>query len=424
MKQQGGAQQRSTAETGNDLRTVAAGITRCLVAVLCPGLILLLLLPPAVPVVWADGGAPNLAYVAGASGGVAVIDIARQRVVTRLALGGDPHALLLSGDGGTLYATQLALGQLSAIVTQNGDPRCSAAVGGQPSQLALTPDGTTLYVGGSGDVRVRAVNPTTCAVTGIFRVPGPVYGLATSFLPGAFPGSTGSYQLWVASTADLVVFDSTSGKELADFPVLDGPRLLSIPPQSEVVYLSTVRGSIVALDLTTRRLTAPLLASGQFGSMDFDQTTGEVYVPDGARGTVDVLAPLLPGQAPPRLEPIRRMRTGGIPVAVAITNDGQLGFVALRSGQVAMLDIPGRHVVATIVVGGSPHFVITGQYPPAMTSSRLSGSPTLSRPTWGAGGLLVAGVLVLVGLAALLIAIWLIHRKRAWQSLWPPGGVG
>jgi hypothetical protein len=57
---------------------------------------------------------------------------------------------------------------------------------------------------------------------------------------------------------------------------------------------------------------------------------------------------------------------GVVPTSVAITSDGQLGFVALASGNVAMLDIPARELVTTIPVGGSPHFIITGLYPPVI----------------------------------------------------------
>ncbi len=31
-----------------------------------------------------------------------------------------------------------------------------------------------------------------------------------------------------------------------------------------------------------------------------------------------------------------------------------------------MLDIPGRQIFNTLYVGGNPHFIITGLYPPAL----------------------------------------------------------
>ncbi len=53
------------------------------------------------------------------------------------------------------------------------------------------------------------------------------------------------------------------------------------------------------------------------------------------------------------------------PEGVAITNDGLLGFIALRGGMVVMLDLLSRQIAYTVNVGGTPHFVITGLYPPS-----------------------------------------------------------
>jgi hypothetical protein len=87
-----------------------------------------------------------------------------------------------------------------------------------------------------------------------------------------------------------------------------------------------------------------------------------------------VLTPIDPGQAGmARLpkEPNRIIRTGVAPMAVAITNDGLLGIVALQGGSVAMFDLIGRHLVYSVSVGGAPHFIITGLYPPSIVSTPL-----------------------------------------------------
>src|SRR5579871_6996203 len=39
----------------------------------------------------ADGGAPQLAYVAGAARGISIIDIAQRRVTGTISITGDPH---------------------------------------------------------------------------------------------------------------------------------------------------------------------------------------------------------------------------------------------------------------------------------------------------------------------------------------------
>src|SRR5258708_8645477 len=98
--------------------------------------------------------------------------------------------------------------------------------------------------------------------------------------------------------------------------------------------------------------------------MDYNAFTGEVYVPDMQNKQVDVLSPVNPGTSTLPHEPSYTIRLGVAPQSIAITSDGQLGFIALAGGQVAMLDIPGKQIINTILVGGNPRFIITGLYPP------------------------------------------------------------
>src|SRR5689334_10874639 len=94
---------------------------------------------------FADGGAPQLAYVAGAAQGISVIDIAQLHVTKTFPLVGNPHAILLSPDGSTLYATQPTLGRVAVIAAGTGKTLCVANLPGQPSLLALKLDGSVLY---------------------------------------------------------------------------------------------------------------------------------------------------------------------------------------------------------------------------------------------------------------------------------------
>src|SRR6266566_3605131 len=85
-------------------------------------------------------------------------------------------------------------------------------------------------------------------------------------------------------------------------------------------------------------------------------------VPDERHNLLAVLTPVFAGSPLPR-EPNRVIHTGAPPQSVAITNDGLLGFIALRGGKVVMLDLLRRQIAYTVAVGGTPHFIITGLYP-------------------------------------------------------------
>src|SRR5579875_1920051 len=331
-------------------------------------------------VAYADGGAPQLAYVAGATRGVGVINIAQRRVSGSIAVSGNPRTILLSLDGAWLYVTQPALRQ----------------------------DATVLYAAGQDSTKVYAINPTNCAIQRTFDTHEAIYGLAVaaSVAPNATPSTPN--QIWITGTTMLTVFDAT-GHLLGTVPIPGGPENISIPG-GFTAYVTTRQGTVVAVDLNTRKVIRTLLSGGQFGTMDYDDTTGEVYVPDEQHNQLDVLSPVTTDTPASTKEPIRVFHLDASPQSVAITNDGQLGFVALSNGHVLMLDIIGRSILATIAVGGTPHFVITGVYPPATSSIAPTPQITSSSPPSASNNLFP--LIALIVLAAILLpgTLWLTWR--------------
>jgi DNA-binding beta-propeller fold protein YncE len=308
----------------------------------------------------ADGGAPNLAYVSGTSPGVSVIDVMQRQVAETLSVAGNPASILLSSDGRLLYVTQPALGQLTVIAAKNKQVVCTRNLPGRPTLLTLDPGMNILYVAGDQSNLVTALDPTTCDVRRTLQVSGPVSGLAVAVIGGGLIGGVDN-QLWVANAGVLTIFN-TDGKQQATIPLPEEPQYISIPTQ-ETVYVTTRQGSVLAVDVNTRRISKPLLTNGSFGPMDYDATTGEVYVPDQEHNLVDVLTPVSVGSTTLPHEPNGSLHFTAAPQSVAITNDGRLGFVALENGEVAMLDLPARQIISMIKVGGLPRFVITGAYP-------------------------------------------------------------
>ncbi|MDQ2715398.1 MAG: YncE family protein [Chloroflexota bacterium] len=379
------------------------------------GFLCILLVPVGLcaPAAYADGGAPQLAYVAGSGPGISIIDIARRRVTGTLAIAGDPHTVLLSPDGQALYVAQPALGQVVVITTKTGKTLCTASLPGQPSLLALSLDATILYAAGQGDSGVRALNPQTCAIQRTFETHEPVYGLALAASTAANATPATPNQLWITGSTSLTVFE-VNGHLLGSVPVAGGPQYISIPG-GFTAYVTTRRGSVVAVDLNTRRVVRTLLSGGQFGPMDYDANTGEVYVPDRQRNQLDVLTPVVADTPAASQEPARILHLSSSPQSVAITGDGQLGFVALANGQVLMLDIPGRSTVTSIAVGGAPHFIITGLYPPVSIppSAAKRTAPAPLPAAFSTRLLLIAsGALVAACLLAILWLFWRSNQKR------------
>jgi DNA-binding beta-propeller fold protein YncE len=324
----------------------------------------------------ADGGAPNLAYVSGTASGISVIDVGQAKVTKNFTVAGDPHTILLSQDGGLLYVSQPALGQVSVLRAATGKVFCTAHLPGEPSLLAIEPDLNTLYAAGGGAAQVTALDPTNCKTLHTFGVNGPVYGLAVALTAGSSLNGSTSNQLWVASTDGLTIFDDRTEQTLGDVPIPGGPQYLSIPP-GETAYVTTRQGSVDAIGLKTREV-RQILKGGIFGPMDYDALTGEVYVPDEQHNVLNVLSPVDTGVIALPKEPERVIHTESTPESVAITNDGLLGFIALRGGRVAMLDLIAHRLVYAVDVGGTPHFIITGLYPPPVLETPTPASNSIS----------------------------------------------
>lgn len=360
---------------------------------------LTLLLTFSAPLAHADGGAPNLAYVAGTSKGISTLDISQQKVTSTISIGGDPHSVLLSLDGRFLYVTQPALGQVAMLAAKTGETICTAKIPGQPTLLAFDLGTNTLYAGGNADSHVSAIDPMNCKVTATIVTNGPVYGLAIATVGSGTSGGNGD-QLWVANSTALTVIDSNTLQQLASIPIAGGPQYLSIPPGT-TVYVTTRQGQVDGVDLGSPHRVLSLLTGGTFGPMDYDAITGKIYVPDQKNGQLDVLTPVDQGTTTPPHEPSRVYHFDASPQSIAITSDGQLGFVALHGGNVAMLDIPGEQVVSTIPVGGNPRFIITGLYPP------LVGTTPQQASIWGT----VINVLAYVFVVALFIVPILLFRR-------------
>jgi hypothetical protein len=346
---------------------------------------------------YADGGAPNLAYVAGASGGISVIDIGQQKVTSRISASGDPHSLYLSLDGRFLYVTEPSLGRVTMYAAKTGATICSANVPGQPSLLTFDAGANILYAAGNGAASISAINPNTCAIEKTIHTAGPVFGLAIAVVGSGISGGNGN-QLWVSDTAGLSIY--SNGAQIANIPVPGGPQYITIPAGT-TVYVTTQNGDVDAIDLNTHKVMT-LLTGGTFGPMDYDAITYEVYVPDKQHSRVDVLAPINPGVTTPPKEPTRTIPLGVAPQSVAITSDGQLGFIALAGGNVAILDIPGKQLFNTVFVGGNPHFIITGLYPP------LIGTTPQQASFWGTVINVVAYALVI---AVLIVPLLLLRRR-------------
>ena len=355
------------------------------------------MLAPLSPVVLADGGAPNLAYVAGTAKGVSVIDVAQQKITSTINVPSDANMILLSLDGRYLYATEAQQGRVAVIAAKTGELLCTADVPGKPSLLAADVISGTFFAAGNGAASVSQIDPGNCSIKHTFATSGPVYGMYVAAVASSLSPDTGN-QLWIANGNQLSIFDDLKYTQIGSITIAGGPGYVTIPPGA-TVYTTTRDGNVVAVDLNSHKLLT-LISGSKYGPMDYDASTGEIYVPDLQNNQLVVLAPVNAGFAPPP-EPSRTIKIGVQPRSIAITNDGALGFVALQGGNVAMIDIPSRQTITTFFVGGEPQFIITGLYPPPV------GTTPQQTSTWQ----IVVSIMGYLFVIVLLIVPLFLYRR-------------
>ena len=356
----------------------------------------------------ADGGAPNLAYVSDTPKGISIIDIAQQKVVGSLATPANPQSILLSIDGRYLFITQPQQGDFLSLSAKTGKTICTANIPGNPSLLALDPTINALFVAGNDAHRVTELDGLTCQVKHIFLTTGFVYGVALAFADTNLAQPKNN-QLWVATTQAIQVFDTSTGQLIDTIMLPQGPHYLTIPPGS-TVYATTQQGDIEAIDIKNHTTMTVVTGGGMYGPMDFNEQTGEIYVPDRTKSRLLILSPVTVGSSLPQ-EPVRTISFSSAPTSIAITSDGQLGFVALQNGTVSMLDLPGKQTIITLSVGGSPRFIITGVYPPLVGLLPQEVTPLGMLVNYGAYALLFLLI------ASPLASFWFSMRKKRRERL-------
>lgn len=362
---------------------------------ICLGFLLLWgLFITSTPTAFADGGAPNLAYIAGSKTGVSVIDIQQQKITTNFSLPGEPKTIYLSLDGRFLYVTQPTLGRVTMLAAKTGEQVCHVNVPGQPSLLVVDPYTLMLYAAGNGSANIVEFDPSNCAIKRTLTTSGPVQGLAASTT------NEGS-QIWVSNPNGIEVFDKTGS--IARFSIPGGAQYICIPPGPSA-YVTTQQGNLYAVSLSTYKVSPALLSGGEFGPMDYDAYTLQIYVPDRKNQRIDVLKPVTLATTIPQ-EPDRTINTQSAPQSIAITSDGQYGFIALADGKVVMLDVLAREIINTFSVGGSPQFVITGLYPPVLGTTPQQASIL--------GTVVNIAAYALIGAIIIVLLLFIVRRSRA-----------
>jgi YVTN family beta-propeller protein len=339
---------------------------------------------------------------------VAAIDTATNTVKATIAVAGSPTGVAITPDGRTVYVSDFDANTVTPIDVATNRTGTPIPVGTQPAQLAITPDGSTAYVADAGAGTVTPIDLATDTVgTPIAVVSGPawelLFGMAMS------PDGTTVYAL-SPSAGTVIPIDTATNTVGTPIPVPIDPSGIAITPDGSTAYIAW-QGGVVSVNLVTGTVGAEVVGI----SADPD---GIAVSPDQAPVATLAVVAGQPG-APTSFHASARHVAFGTVARYAWTfGDGAtVRTTAPNTSHVYARAGTYRVTVTETTTGGtSTSQVFTGQTVSRNGSRAAVASETfgvdvqVGVPDTGAGLLVPAGVLVLIGITLAVLGV--VRRRR------------
>ena len=263
------------------------------------------------------------------SGSVSAIDTASETKLDELVVGRDPRILTIGPDGQRLYVTSQASATLTILDTQPFSIRTKLRVGPEPYGVVADPDGHLVYVAASGAARIDVVDTELAQV---------VDTIATQARPKGLALSNDGTRLYVTHflSGTVSVIDLTSRTVLA---------VITTGPESNIAQR-------IVLHPTQNRAYLPHIRSNVSNPHPLFDTTLFPVV-----SVIDVATDqhLLHE----RLELSVVDRPVNLPFDLALSSDGQRAHIVyLGSGDLSVIDLTSRQVLAHLEVGDGPRGIV------------------------------------------------------------------
>ena len=263
------------------------------------------------------------------SGSVSAIDTASETKLAELIVGKDPRMLTFSPDGQRLYVTSQASATLAILDTQPFSIRTKLRVGPEPYGVVAAPNGHLVYVAASGADRIDVIDTALNQVMDTIPTQARPKGLAiaedgtrlyvTHFLSG------------MVSVIDLT--DRSVLEVISTGPESNMAQRLVRHPTQNRAYLPHIRSNVSN--------PTPLFDTALFPVISVIDLTTEQHL------------------LTERLELSVVDRPVNMPFDLALSSDGQRAHIVyLGSGDMSVIDLESRQVLAHLEVGDGPRGIV------------------------------------------------------------------
>ena len=297
------------------------------------------------------------------SGDISIIDPAARAVVGRVALGKRPRGIIASPDQSLLYIALSGSPIAGPGVDESTLPAADKAADGiavfdvasnkvlhvlrgisDPEQVALSPDGATLYVASEDTGRVMFMDARSGAIRATLVVGGEPEGLAAS---------PDGKLVYATSEEDstIAVVDAVQPQVIAHVPVGKRPRSIAFDRSGARAFVPGENdASLSVIDVASSKVANRTTIAGETV-----RPMGVAVSPAGAVFVTTGRGGKLARFDAARLAPAGEAQVGERPWGVALSPDGGFAFTANGpSNDVTMVDTVTMKVVARFKVGDRP----------------------------------------------------------------------
>lgn len=316
-------------------------------------------------------GFAGYSFVANRGGeAVALVDLASFSLVRHISVGAPPSELIADQERKTVYALTPATGAVHEISADRPKVRRTVRVADTAMSLRLAPDAQALWVLCTQPPQLARVPLDSMRADARIALP---------LEPADFDLSAGGHLCAVSYGAhgSLTMFPVNSRRAGRSIPIGEKTGIVRFRSDGRQLIAANIAANVISiLETPTGRVVTHLPLAIQPERFCFKADGGQVFVTGSGMDAVVIVYPystevdgtLLAGRAP------------GV-MAVSAPPGPEYLFVANPpSGDVTILDIETRRVIAVVTVGGEPGYIsVTPDSQYALVLSRLSGNMSVIR---------------------------------------------
>jgi len=216
--------------------------------------------------------------------GVTALDAASGQVTDHLLTASRTHAAVPINGGEEILVTVTSSGSAIIANATTGALRASLPTGKKPDAAMVEPATGLAMVFDNAGGGVTLIDPRTARAVGAIATPGALES----------PAADGSGRVFVnvEDLAEVVVLDAPARRVVAHYPLpgCESPSGLAYAPGPKLLVSACANHKALVLAADTGALVATLEIGGRPDWAGYDARTGQVLIPTGEDGLVNLIA--------------------------------------------------------------------------------------------------------------------------------------